>query len=170
MSTSIQRSPGSSSGGGGAGWNTRVSAAAIHSAAPIRYAVGLPALSTAVSTIASGARAASWRLIPPPAAVFVVYACPAPNRGDTNPSATVSPVSSPSRRPPNDDGWCSVIAAASTYSLSFLSIFQNSRPPTVTSSYCRTLTEPTSGLSSTMWGGTAGTASTPPPARRSEYF
>src|SRR5215468_5060562 len=170
MSTSIQRSPGTSSGGGGAGWNTRTSAAAIHSAAPIRYAVGLPALSTALSRSASGVRAAIWRLTPPPCAVYVVYACPAPQRGDTNPSAAVSPVSSPSRTPPNNDGWCSVIAAASTYSLSFLSILQYSRPPTVTSSYCRTLTEPTSGLSSTMWGGTAGTASTPPPAVRSDNF
>src|SRR5205807_1272423 len=91
-STSIQRSPGSSIGGGGAGVNVRRSPAAIHSPAATRYALGLPALSFAVSRIGSGVFAATWRFTPPPSAVLVVHASWAPNRGHTKPTA-VTPVS-----------------------------------------------------------------------------
>src|SRR6185295_4921180 len=81
---------------------------------------------------------------------------------------TGEPASSPSRAPPDSDGRCSVIACESTYSLSFLSIFQYLRPSTTTSSYCRTLTEPTSGLSSIMRGGGGGAVGSG--ARFSEDF
>src|SRR5262249_21082158 len=153
-STRVQRARGWSIGGGGGGWNMRTSPAAIHSVGRMRYAVGFSVLSAVVSKMTSGVREGICRATPPPSGLLVVHASELPNRGHTNAIGGPAPGASPRRTPPHSDGRGRGGAFLGSDSRAFLSIFQYCRPPTVISSYWRTLIEPTSGLPSTMRSGT----------------